>query len=407
MGANMKGAGYNEKAEKELIGRARELQPLLRRSGPAHDKERRLTDEVFTALTDAGFWEMASPRRWGGLGTSATAMARVGAELGKGDPSVGWVYTVLHGTTWVASLGPDALQEEIFGSSDSHPTICGAVTPPGEAREVEGGYRVTGKWAYCSGSRHAEWGQFGVNIIKPDGSVHPGALAYVPMTDVTIEDSWFMNGMRGTGSETCVVEDVFVPSTRIFNIAEQGGIGNHPEGKKHVGEPSDYWPFMPFLRATAHGMVIGAAESMLGEVLEASKSRPIVYTTYKRQADSAVVQAGVGKIAAMVEAARLLMEKTCGQIDEAGVSRIPMSPLERAQSKGEGSFTIDLLAQACNELMFFAGSGAFDERKEICRYWRDLSVGARHVANLPYVGYEILGKAMLDVEPNISPADFI
>ena len=344
MGANMKGAGYNEKAEKELIGRARELQPLLRRSGPAHDKERRLTDEVFTALTDAGFWEMASPRRWGGLGTSATAMARVGAELGKGDPSVGWVYTVLHGTTWVASLGPDALQEEIFGSSDSH---------------------------------------------------------------LTIEDSWFMNGMRGTGSETCVVEDVFVPSTRIFNIAEQGGIGNHPEGKKHVGEPSDYWPFMPFLRATAHGMVIGAAESMLGEVLEASKSRPIVYTTYKRQADSAVVQAGVGKIAAMVEAARLLMEKTCGQIDEAGVSRIPMSPLERAQSKGEGSFTIDLLAQACNELMFFAGSGAFDERKEICRYWRDLSVGARHVANLPYVGYEILGKAMLDVEPNISPADFI
>ena len=57
--------------------------------------------------------------------------------------------------------------------------------------------------------------------------------------------------------------------------------------------------------------------------------------------------------------------------------------------------------------MFIAGSGAFAENKSLSRYFRDLSVGARHTANLPYVGYEILGKALMGVEPNISPADFI
>lgn len=401
----MKYSDYNHEIEKELLGRARELRPLLRKRAPEFDANRRITDDVFKELTDAGFWDMASPRRWGGLGTSATTMARVGAELGKGDPSVGWVYTVLHGTTWVASLGPDELQEELFGNG-KHPTICGAVTPPGEAVEVDGGYIVNGKWAYCSGSRHADWGQFGVSIKKPDGTVEPGGNVYIPMSEIEIEDTWFMVGMKGTGSETCVAKDIFVPKSRFFHIAKLG-IGVHPEGKKHVGEPSDYWPFMPFLRATAHGMVVGAAEAMLEEVIEASQTRPIVYTSYTKQVDSAVVQGNVGRIAASVAAAKLLMEKTCGLIDKQGVTRIPMTPAERAQSKGEGSYTVDLLAQACHDLMFIAGSGAFAEHKNLARFWRDLNVGARHTANLPYVGYEILGKALMGVEPNITPADFI
>ncbi|MFA5495480.1 MAG: acyl-CoA dehydrogenase family protein [Porticoccaceae bacterium] len=400
----MKYTDYNDAAEKELIGRARELRPLLRSSGPVFDAGRRITDEVFRELTDAGFWAMASPRRWGGLGTSATAMARVGAELGKGDASVGWVYTVLHGTTWVASLGPDELQEEIFGSGH-HPTICGAVTPPGVARIVDGGYIVNGKWAYCSGSRHAQWGGFGVKVVNDKDEVVGGGNIYIPMTDLVIEDTWFMVGMKGTGSETCVARDVFVPKNRFFDVTQ--GIGKHPEGKKYVGEPSDYWPFMPFLRATAHGMVIGAAEAMFEEVLNAAKNRPIIYTSYTRQADSTVVQADLGRIAASVEAARLLVEKSCGLIDQAGATRIPMTPEQRAMSKGEGSFTVDLLARAGHDLMFFAGSGAFSEDKPISRMWRDLNVGARHTANLPYVGYEILGKSLLGIEPNISPADFI
>lgn len=401
----MKYTDYNHEVEKELLGRARELQPLLRKHAPEFDAQRRITPDVFRELTDAGFWDMASPRRWGGLGTSATTMARVGAELGKGDPSVGWVYTVLHGTTWVASLGPDALQEELFGNG-KHPTICGAVTPPGQARKVEGGYIVNGKWAYCSGSRNADWGQFGCNIVQEDGTVEPGGNVYIPMSEIEIEDTWFMVGMKGTGSETCHAKDVFVPDSRFFHIAKLG-IGVHAPDKKHVGEPSDYWPFMTFLRATAHGMVIGAAEAMLEEVVENSKKKPIVYTSYTRQADSAVVHSKMGHVAAKVAAAKLLMEKSCAQIDQQGITRIPMTAMERAQSKGEGSFTIDLLSQAAEEVMFLAGSSALDERKAISRYWRDLSVGARHVANLPYVGYEILGKALVGFEPNITPSDFI
>ena len=104
-------SGYNDAAEQEMVGRARELKRLLEKHAPYGDENGTLHPEVFQALGDAGFWAMAAPRRWGGLGTSARCMSLVGYELAKADPSVGWVYTVLHGTTWVASLGPDALPD--------------------------------------------------------------------------------------------------------------------------------------------------------------------------------------------------------------------------------------------------------------------------------------------------------
>lgn len=398
--------GYNTVADEHLVARAKELQPLLLETAAQADRERRIPEPVFDALTEAGFWKMAAPRRWGGLGTSATAMARVGAELAKGNPSVGWVYTVLHGSTWVASLGPDALQEVIFGSGGKDPTIVAVANPPGSAMEVDGGYRVTGRWPYASGCRHAMWAQLGVNVQRRDGSVVPGGFAYLRLSQVAIEETWFMMGMKATGSETIVARDVFMPAAQFFPVA-QLGIGHHPPGKRHVGEPSDFWPFMPFLRATAHGAVAGAALAILERVAAAAKRRPIIYTTYTRQADAVMAQGELGEAAAKLHAAEQLMLKTCRLVDEVGLTREPMSPIARTQSKAEGSLTVDLVAQAVDQLMFLAGSGAFAESNPLERFYRDVVVAMRHTANLPYVGYEIYGKGLLGIEPNIAPADFI
>ena len=398
-------AGYNIAAEKEMVGRARELQPLLLQHASYGDEHGVLHPDVFDALTDAGFWAMAAPRRWGGLGTSARAMSLVGYELAKADPSVGWVYTVLHGTTWVASLGPDALQETIFGSGTEHPVICGIANPPGTMDEVDGGYVINGRWPYASGSAHAGWAQLGVGYTKPDGSPG-GGFAYLRREQYTIENTWHMLGMKGTGSNTIVAKDAFIPCEQFYNVAELG-IGGHEEGKCHVGEPSDYWPFMPFLRATAHAVVAGAAAGIMDRVMEASHKRPIVYTSYKRQSDSVMMQGELGKAAAKISAAKALTFKNCDLIDAAGLAREHLTPQQRALSKGEGSLAVSLLNEAIEELMFLAGSSAFADSNPIQRNYRDASFAMRHVANLPYVGYEILGKSLLGIEPNISLPDFI
>lgn len=392
-------SGYNDSAEKEMVGRARELKPLLEMHAPYGDEHGTLHRDVFAALSDAGFWAMAAPRRWGGLGTSARCMSLVGYELAKADPSVGWVYTVLHGTTWVASLGPDALQEAIFGASSDHPVICGIANPPGALKPVDGG------WSYASGAHHASWAQLGVAGDLPDGS-HAHGFAYLQRDQYEIERTWHMMGMKGTGSDTIVAKDVFIPTAQFYNVS-LSGIGGHEPGKRHVGEPSDYWPFMPFLRATAHAVVAGAASEILERVMDASKRRPIVYTTYAKQSEAVLAQAEVGQAAARISAATAITMKNCDLIDQAGLDQRRLSNEERALSKGEGSLAVDLLSQGIDQLMFLAGSGAFADANPLQRLYRDSLFAMRHTANLPYVGYEILGKSLLGIEPNIAHPDFI
>ena len=164
---------------------------------------------------------------------------------------------------------------------------------------------------------------------------------------------------------------------------------------------------MPFLRATAHAVVAGAAASIQERVMEASHKRPIVYTSYTRQSEAVMMQGELGKAAARISAAEALTFKNCDLIDEAGLAHRLLTPQQRALSKGEGSLAVSLLNEAIEQLMFLAGSSAYADANPIQRLYRDASFAMRHVANLPYVGYEILGKSLLGVEPNISLPDFI
>lgn len=248
-------------------------------------------------------------------------------------------------------------------------------------------------------------GQLGVAGTLADGS-HAHGFAYLRREQYEIERTWHMLGMKGTGSDTIVANDVLIPAAQFFNVS-LSGIGGHEPGKRHVGEPSDYWPFMPFLRATAHAVVAGASAEILERVMDASKRRPIIYTTYAKQSEAVLAQAEVGQAAARISAATAITLKNCELIDQAGLDQRRLSNEERALSKGEGSLAVELLSQGIDQLMFLAGSGAFADANPLQRLYRDFLFAMRHTANLPYVGYEILGKSLLGIEPNIAHPDFI
>jgi alkylation response protein AidB-like acyl-CoA dehydrogenase len=94
------------------------------------------------------------------------------------------------------------------------------VPPSGEIRVVDGGYRVSGRWANCSGCLHAQWILLGTPPVTAGGQeIEPG-LVLVPVSQVKIDDTWFMSGMKGTGSHTVVADDVFVPAHRFLSTAK-------------------------------------------------------------------------------------------------------------------------------------------------------------------------------------------
>lgn len=388
---------FGDERVEGLVAAAVAMRPYLLGKAPLHEKNRRLDDEVIRKLVAADMFKVAAPRRWGGLCLSADGMAQVALELAKGCPSTAWVYCISNSANWVASLASDAVQEDVF--ADGVPIMCSAVNPPGTFTTVDGGYVVSGAFPYSSGCLHSSWGMFALATKNEQGRMLPAGQFYVPMSETTIQDTWHVAGLKGTGSNTVCLKDVFIPQHRLM----PPGLAGHPPGKKHVGEASDYFALLPHLRSVMLGVLIGMAEAALELVTDGTSKRGIVYTTYARQTDSHVVQKEIGEAATMIHTARVLMDSANRLIDQAALAGRTIQYLEQTRNKGETVFATDLCVKAMEKLMYVAGSSGFNEGTPLQRYWRDLGVAARHAANVPQVGYEMYGRALMGVEPNIAP----
>ena len=392
---------FDDKSVEKLIDDVRRIRPLLEAEAEAGEAQRSPTGTVVSAIEDLGAWSLILPKRLGGRGISSSAFARVQAELAKGDPSVAWVSHIINGTSWIASLGSDALQETLFSSGPAR--VCGAVNPPGRAIRVNNGYRVSGAFLYSSGSRQADWFQCSVKLEGGGSTADSSAInmAYVHSSEVQISDTWYVTGLQGTGSDTTVVEEIFVPDARF--VPSETPFGHVEPNKRHWGAPSDFLPIVPTVRTLCVAQLIGAAQAMVDLVAVTAQKRGIITTSYSRQAESPVFQHHVGEASAKIDTAWLIVENCCRQLDSLAEERGSITPAEAARNKAQISLAVDLMLSAVDRLMTISGSSAFATSNPLQRYWRDINMGARHVTTLPHVGYEIAGRELLGVSPNITP----
>ena len=179
----------------ELVARARDLQPLLRKHVADGEVYRRQADEVIEALTTAGLFRLFTPRRFGGYSTSLRTQVDVTEALAEADGSAAWVVGIASGGAWVSAHATERAQEEVFGP-DPDVRIAGSAKPA-SARPVEGGLRVSGRWSYASGSPHASWA--GVAMTVADEHDHPVGpyFALVLRSDLSLEETWQTVGMAG------------------------------------------------------------------------------------------------------------------------------------------------------------------------------------------------------------------
>jgi 3-hydroxy-9,10-secoandrosta-1,3,5(10)-triene-9,17-dione monooxygenase len=390
-------------AEEGLIAAVRQIQPLLRRNAPLGEAQRSMTDEVLHTLEKLGLWSLLLPRRWGGKGLSSAAFSRINREVAKGDPAVAWVVQIINGCTWIASMTSDRLQEELF--SQGIPRFCSSFAVAGTAKPVSGGFVVDGTWPYNSGSRQSSWGQYLVNLHRPDGTIAPGNFVYIPMTEVEIKDTWYTVGMQGTSSDSAVGKNIFVPEHRFVSFDKS--FGYREPGKKHVGAPSDNWQVFPLIRAAGLGQLVGAVEAALELALEGAQRKPVPNTTYTKQMNSPVIQRNLGEAAAKIDTAALLVDSLCDVQDQAALNSRQFTALERARQKAGCAMTIDLLSAALEKIMFVGGSSAFAHANEMQRFWRDYNTAARHAIYLPDFGYEVYGAMRLGINQTVVPPNLV
>ena len=238
----------------DLVARAAALQPLLREYAAKTDAGRCLPDAVNAALTEAGFFRLVTPQRFGGYDASLRTVMEVVETLGAGDASAAWSVAIATVASSMAGRASVQAQQELFGS-DPDARVAGGGDPAIAVR-VDGGVRLTGRWSYASGAHFATWASLAGVVTDQSGAVVDAVMGFAPTSELTMEDTWHTTGMRGTGSNTWVGEDVFVPDHRLISMPAVID-GTWPAA---TAEPIYRIPFVPVATVVLLGPLLGAGQ---------------------------------------------------------------------------------------------------------------------------------------------------
>jgi 3-hydroxy-9,10-secoandrosta-1,3,5(10)-triene-9,17-dione monooxygenase len=379
----------------DLVARARALQPLLREHSARADAERRASDAVIDAVTEAGFYRLLSPRRFGGYEAGIRTTLEISEVLGEADGSVAWLVGLGSNAGWLAAHFSEQAQSEIY-ADNGNARIAGSATP-GSAQRVAGGLRVSGHWGYASGSPHATWG--GVMAMLTDDSGQPAAYwCMIPASDLKLEDTWRTTGMRGTGSNTWVGEDIFVPDYRTLPM--------DAVAKELLPKPTDApiyrLPFPTVATLALLGPILGCAAAALKYTIDKA-TKPMHHTIFTKQNESVGVQVQIAEAALKIETARLHAYSVADRLDKAAADDRQLDYDERAKARAQCGYAAQQLLNAINILVNVHGAGSFAEANPLQRYWRDANTAARHAGLYEVVGYEVFGKSLLGIDEQISP----
>lgn len=372
--------------EEELRRRAVDLVPVLEERARTAESTRRIPAETVEDIRKAGFLRTATPERFGGNGCDYHVSFEVAMELGRGCGSTGWCYSVWASHNWMLGQWPLAAQEEYFAGGPD--TFSSSSFAPAAALEpADGGYRLSGRWEFSSGSDAATWVLLGA--MGPRGPV----MVIVPRSDYEIVDTWFVSGLRGTGSNDIVVDDAFVPEHRVgpFPFAST----NPGEGWRIHRRPSYRVPAASLLPWTLAAPLVGMAQGALDSFVEHAKAT----TTPGRGADSAGMQLRVAESSAEVDAARLILRHDGASAVARGGSEEELSGGDVARIRRDQCYVARLAVQAVNRLFEASGGHALFDAEPIQRHHRDVHAGSHQVALLWDAAAQAYGRHLLGLPP--------
>jgi alkylation response protein AidB-like acyl-CoA dehydrogenase len=377
-----------------LVERAAALVPMLRERARETESARRLSQDQFDALAEAGLFRMMAPLRYGGYEADFQTQVDALAEIARGCPSSSWVATILSAMTWFVGVFPDEAQEEILAQGD--PRVSGVFSPTGTATPTDGGFVVNGRWGFNTGGHGSDW--VVVNCIRggDDGAAGMPISVILRSSEVTRLDDWHASGMAGTGSNTIVIEDVFVPAHRSLPLPAALE-GTYPARHNSEGPYFNY-PLAPVLVVNAGGTPLGLARGAMEAFMDRLPGRAIIFTDYTNQAEAPVTHLTVGEAALKIESADAHVRRACAILD--GHPGGPLSVADRIKARAHISHATQLARETTDMLFRASGATAIQPDVPIQRFQRDIHALANHGIMSPATTTELYGRHLCGLEPN-------
>jgi alkylation response protein AidB-like acyl-CoA dehydrogenase len=377
----------------DYIQRVRELGPELDAAAEEIERRRELPEPIVEALIERGLFRLLLPRSLGGAELPPAVYVQVIEEVAKHDASTAWCLGQATGCTMTSAFLDPEVAQEIFGPKRG--IVAWGPPGPAEARAVPGGYRLTGTWSFASGSHHATWlgahvailAEDGTPGLRPDGGSIIRTLLF-PMARARFTDIWHVIGLRGTGSDSYTVTDLFVPEK--YTVLR-------------TAEPRPQQPGLLYSFSSSNmyssgfaGVALGIARSTLDAFVELARDK-IPRGAKRTLRDNNVIQSQVAQSEARLSAARAFLLGSLEEIwrDVAQSGRLTLD--HNTTIRLASTWAIHQAREVVDTAYQAAGATAIFESNPFERRFRDV-----HTVVQQYQGrqahFETVGQVLLGLQ---------
>jgi alkylation response protein AidB-like acyl-CoA dehydrogenase len=381
--------------EMDALARAQRVTGLLRASRAEIEAGRGLPPAVLAALHEARLFRLLLPRSVGGDEIDLVTMTEVTRTIAAADASTAWCLGQGGGCAMSAAFLEPEAAERLFGPRDA--VLAWGAGVQGTAVEVPGGYRVSGRWTFASGSRHATLLGAHCRVMGPDGAPRLRAdgrpsdrTALFPRARATIDDVWRVVGLKGTGSDTYSVDDLFVPASDTIDREDVGS----------ARVPGTLYKFPTGMAYSAAfgGVTLGIAQGMLAD-LKALAMTKTARGASSSLRDNGMFQGDLARLEARWRAARALLLQTVGTVWREVEAGAPLSLDQRADWRLAATHAITEGCQVSVDAYRAAGQNAIFEDAPFEQRLRDALSAAQQVQGRAS-HYMTVGRHLLGLEPD-------
>jgi alkylation response protein AidB-like acyl-CoA dehydrogenase len=380
----------------DLVERARALQPLISREADEIERTRRLTPAVTSALIENGLYRVLLPQSLGGTEAPLEIFMQMQEEIAKADASTAWCLGQCSVCAMTAAYLEADAADEIFN------------TPPGilawgaiahEVHAVPGGYKASARWDFASGSRQASWLGAHVRVVEADGSQRkkPNGSPEIrtilfPVTSATMYDVWDVIGLKGTGTDSYSVDNLFIPD-------KFAALRDDPSACREKG------PLYKLTTNAVFGMgfaatALGVARTTLDAAIELARSKQPQGLGAMR--DNSAVQGLIGRTEATLRAARAYLYATAAEVWRDLARGDPATEAHRIALRIATTWTIHQSASVVDTAYHMTGATAVFAANPFERRFRDMHTIAQQIQARD-THYEDAGKVILSAKLGMPP----
>lgn len=367
---------------------------VIRQMAAQAEASRRLPDELVTALKQAGLLSLYTPAAFGGFELSLPDALEVVEEVARHDGSTGWVIAL-----GVANI---LFTSTLSGSSAAHVLGSGPVLLAGapafgvRALRVDNGYCLTGRWSYNSGAPNADWIAAPAPIFDGDAprmsaSGPEMVMYFVRPADVEIIDTWYVTGLRASGTQDLYVDNLFVPD-------EMTGGFSMPEGPRALRDyPITRLPFLTlFGLVQSPPVCLGLARRSIEEFKHIAATKQDMLGA--RLSDRVQAQVALARAEALLRSARAYWYAEVNKAWQATVNGRALSLGDRAELRIASLAAAEQSVAAVDLLYRIAGSTAIFQSSPLERCWRDVHTAVQHL-QVQDGRWETAGRVLMGLDP--------